>query len=343
MKVGAKTVNPLMRKCGGLNGFKPTTNCPYPGIDAESIDHILSLANISYEIIQVPTEMGWGEVFNGSWSGALSLMGNGTVDVLCPPLSTESRSDDSEQFLVSTYPFRQNSIWFLVLKVGYSASSSANLVFQIFQPSFWLSLGMAFLLLTLGLIISQRRSKENTTWAEVVFAIFRLFIGQAGEELRLKPIFGKLLFVQIAFLSLLSASLYQGCLLSFLLVSGHGVSPFQNTAELVGLIESGTYRFLDNRGSPFSQLLSDTSLNNSILMGLQNGTREHGVVVLSNAEDVRDIGDMLVQRKLVYPTTRLRGIQVIQSNLVIFKFHHTVQTRIMNENLFLIDLNSTGS
>ncbi len=83
LKIGVAVFGPLAYSCS-LETLNPTSSCSLPGSHAEALGYLLRLARIPYKLVPFRnTPIDWGQPDgNGSSSGLLGLIKNGTIDTI---------------------------------------------------------------------------------------------------------------------------------------------------------------------------------------------------------------------------------------------------------------------
>ncbi len=78
--IATKVYEPLISGCA-LENLEKRPLCQQPGLDSEILHHALTLGNISYRLTPHP-ETPWGSERNGSWTGLLGLIFNGSIGMV---------------------------------------------------------------------------------------------------------------------------------------------------------------------------------------------------------------------------------------------------------------------
>ncbi len=79
-RIGTKVYKPHVNLCG-LHTLEPTTECPSPGIDSETLAFVLRLAHINWTLVPYGDDVEWGgyDKETATWTGTL---GHGLLDTL---------------------------------------------------------------------------------------------------------------------------------------------------------------------------------------------------------------------------------------------------------------------
>ncbi len=75
--IATKAYEPYLGECALLN-LQRRPDCQLPGLDAEILNYALTLGRIPYRLVP-HSETPWGSEENGSWSGLLGLLFNGSI------------------------------------------------------------------------------------------------------------------------------------------------------------------------------------------------------------------------------------------------------------------------
>ncbi len=239
LQIGAQVYEPYAYPCS-LRNLNPRPKCPMPGSDAEILSYLLRLSKIPYNH-KVYKGYPWGMYINGTWTGLLGLLRNGSIDTINVRYRHLKLRTEYFEF---SYPVINMPVGFLVRKGSTGIGESTGIVFQVFHPILWAFLIAAVIAVGLGMITITVWGSQTIvlqTIPDSLFSCFRLLINQY-EPVGGRNIARNLLFVWGSFLTLIFLSLYQNGLLAQLLIPRTS-NPFQSTADLVNGIKSGQFRF----------------------------------------------------------------------------------------------------
>uniref|UniRef100_A0A914XBZ6 Ionotropic glutamate receptor L-glutamate and glycine-binding domain-containing protein n=1 Tax=Plectus sambesii TaxID=2011161 RepID=A0A914XBZ6_9BILA len=196
-----------------LDGFDRRLGCKMPGYGPEMLDIILSYMKIPYEIIKLPADAFGGELVNGSdssWNGILGDLQSGVYDIISAPyIITEERSASFD----FSFPINSIETMFVVGPDQPDFLTSSFRLFLIFDPNLTVAVVSMLLVLIVGVFISQvayikREDKENS----ILQALSEHLL---DEQITTS---GKIFAAFLGFSLLLFTGLYEGCLLTYLLL-----------------------------------------------------------------------------------------------------------------------------
>ncbi len=257
MKVAVAVYPPYVYPCAGSSLLR-TNDCQFPGMDTEIAGKVLEILNITYQIAFFnASNIDWGTFKNGSdkgkpFSGLLGLLHDGVVDMISVEyLRVEPRT---MHFLFS-FPFRMSRYYFVTRKSEISLASKAQLVFRTFSPALWGTIVAALIFLAMTMFFSEKilifsRGENIPSFRRTLWEFYRFTLNQdhgesPGRKLSLSA---GLIFVFLSFFSVVTVSMYQGSLLSRLLVKSETI-PFKSLEKLVDLVETGRFKFIQEPGT----------------------------------------------------------------------------------------------
>ncbi|KAH7698365.1 Protein W02A2.5, partial [Aphelenchoides avenae] len=233
-------------ECVRFPVLTPSPKCPYPGYAAEIIGLVAKSLNMKVEPIVMTRKLGdvdWGSFDNGSWSGMLGLVANGTADTMSFVFNeTPLRK---EYFQMSQSPF-SSKMNFAVRRHETVGDHMWDL-FRSYSMSTWLTVLAVFALQTVYCIgvakaeVGMRRRAAadplNTIWKmvrlQLLQAEYEEFHTTAGN-------FSMMIFMM--FQCVIVLALYQTWILSSIL-RPLKAEPF-TSEELIPMIVQGRYRFV---------------------------------------------------------------------------------------------------
>ncbi len=210
LKIGAAVYEPLTYLCS-LETLNPTSTCSFPGSHAEVLGYLLRLAGIQYKLVPFRnTPIDWGQPDgNGSWSGLLGLIKNGTIDTISSYYSQIPRRLTDFSF---SYEFeRVNTVFFINLDTA-TSPDTAKLVYQVFTPTLW-----SFILATIvafgfsTVFMNQLSSQARHTASDSVWLCLRLCLDQFDEHHSATTFPSTFFYFCLGFLNIIILPLHRTC------------------------------------------------------------------------------------------------------------------------------------
>ncbi len=229
-----------------------TLDCPFPGVDSQIAGRILEILHVTYQIVFFnDSNLDWGSVKNGSdsgnpYSGLLGLLYDGTFDMISAGYLIFEQRITHFQF---SYPFRTDRFYFVVRKSEISLETTALLVFRTFSPALWATNLAALIFLAMSMFFSQKilifSGENNSPFRRILLDFYHFILNQAHEipSNRKRSMSASPIFAFLSIFSVVTMSMYQGSLLSRLLVNRER-APFDSLEELVDLIEEGKFNVI---------------------------------------------------------------------------------------------------
>ncbi len=258
LRIAVIAYPPYVYTCAG-NSLQRTTDCRFPGVESEIAAKILEILNVTYQVIFFnDSNIDYGTFINGSdgtnpYSGLLGLLYNGTFDMILPSYQMLQLRMPYFRF---SYPIGKHSFYFVVRKSEISLTTTAALVLRTFSPALWGTILAALIFLASSMFFSQNililtRGGKNPSFRRTLWGFYRFTLNQDHEisSDRKRSMSAGLIFVLLSISSFVIVSMYQGSLLSRLLINREAV-PFDSLENIVGLIEAGRFNVIQNPGMP---------------------------------------------------------------------------------------------
>ncbi len=271
--------------------------CKLPGMHSEVIYYALKLANISFVTKTFPNPI-WGIYSNGSWTGLLGMVRNGSIDTVNAGFAqVEIRNRDFD----FSYPTSMVSYSFIVKNDVQSLSTTSAIVYQVFSPRFWFAVLFVVICLFTGLFMLERFS-NTPSGTEGTWMLFCLLInqfnGKGGRSYPSKHI----LLLSGCLITTIVLPLYQNGLLTQLILPRTSI-PFDSAEQLVDLVAQGRYRFIVlDAANSFIQTL--TFQNSTFAHAFRNAISKNPVIVNTNTTQVME---MVNSGGHIFPTIRFRS------------------------------------
>ncbi len=298
MVIATVTYRPATYPCS-LMFLGPCAECKMPGLNSEVLYYVLKLANISFVTKPFPKPV-WGIYNNGSWTGLLGMILNGSIDTINVGFAqVEIRNRD----FAFSYPTSMVKYSFIVKNDVQSISSTAGIVYQVFSPRFWLTILFTLTIIFICLIPLEKFSKARSHGVtEGIWMLFRMVINQYyGDQRKTYPS-EHILLLSGSIITIIVLPLYQNGLLAQLLLP-RSTAPFDSAMELVDLVAKGRYRFVVvGLASSFIQRL--TFENSTFAYAFRNAVSRNPVIVNSNTTAIME---MVHKGGYVFPTVRFRS------------------------------------
>uniref|UniRef100_A0A914V7F5 Solute-binding protein family 3/N-terminal domain-containing protein n=1 Tax=Plectus sambesii TaxID=2011161 RepID=A0A914V7F5_9BILA len=196
-----------------LDGFDRRRKCRMPGYGPEILDLLLKYSGINYEIVKLPADAFGGDmnVSSGTtWNGVLGDLQNGKYDTVSAPYIITEERCASFDFSV---PVNSLETIFVVGPEQPDFLTSSFRLFLIFDPTLTAAVIVALFALIIGVFISQFSHRKRNNHPEP-------FMKTVDDEL-LHDQFetsGKIFALFLGLGLLLFIGLYEGCLLTYLLL-----------------------------------------------------------------------------------------------------------------------------
>ncbi len=238
LRIAATVFPPQTYPCSSSN-LNPRPGCPTPGSDSEILVYLLRLCQIPYHLQVYNTS--WGAHVNGTWTGLLGLIQNGTIDTISTTYQHLTLRTDHFDF---SYPFRRSPFAFLVSKYSSGLGESAGIVFRVFDPVLWAVLLCMIIAVGLGVIAFSRYQHGRTeTVSDSLWFCFRHLTNQ-HEPIGGNNFSKKLLLISGSVITFTFLPLYQNGLLTQLLLP-----PSVQTltaSDLVDGVQTGKFKLVAN-------------------------------------------------------------------------------------------------
>uniref|UniRef100_A0A914WCV7 Ionotropic glutamate receptor C-terminal domain-containing protein n=1 Tax=Plectus sambesii TaxID=2011161 RepID=A0A914WCV7_9BILA len=226
---------PMVFKCG-LNTLEPTKDCPHPGISHELLSFLLESMGATHRLIPIRNKTATKGFRLSSDNGTdpfpvgvLKDLQDGKYDMI--GFEYEFSLLKANHFNYS-YPMQQSSLVFLMKKSKFSFFSRMLLVYKVFHWKVYMVIIGTLAAMVLGLIAARNLLSERPFNASDMEAFIAQNLSGMYEQ---KVCSGKTLAVLFGLLTILITGLYQGCLLTQLLMPpvAHSFRDFDELIERV--------------------------------------------------------------------------------------------------------------
>ncbi|CAI5452671.1 unnamed protein product [Caenorhabditis angaria] len=288
--------------CPHFPTLEPTFQCPFPGYTLEILKMLTDALKWNLIPIIDDSPVGnadWGtKLENGSWTGMLGYLMNGTSDTVCMTYQwTNTRSQDFDY----SYPITNVQPIFGARIKNETVSS---VLWSAFKPFSWTVWGTLFASLIFNIFVMIFISKiecmvslrEKFQPFEMVWNVVQLQLNEKSEKFMFYMFSGNVVLFLFALLqSGLMINLYKGLLLTSLLTSGDG-TPFQDADEMIKLISEKKYHLTTDY---FDWYFDDIKTSNASYFSKLRAAVKNNPVV--NAESVENALDLVDTGSYVYP------------------------------------------
>ncbi|CAI2351441.1 unnamed protein product [Caenorhabditis sp. 36 PRJEB53466] len=277
--------------------------CPFPGWTLEVLKMITDALKWDVVPVVTPTIVGgldWGTMTgNGTWTGALGYLQNGTADAVA---LMYQKTDLRDEYFEYSYPVTNVQPVFVVRKKAETIGSVLWNAFKPFSYEVWLCL-LASLLINLLFFIFISGIEFKLLFRtcfrpyEMFWHMIQLQLDEKSEDMLFYTLSGNIvLFVFALLQSGILIDLYKGMLLTALITSS-GDNPFTNANEMIQMIAEKKYHLTTNYlGNWYFDDLEHSDQQHFVL--LRSATASNPVVAAASVSAALDLVDT---GKYIYP------------------------------------------
>ncbi|CAI5456766.1 unnamed protein product [Caenorhabditis angaria] len=219
-----------------------------PGVVMEILKEIGRRLNLTYEVIDNP-ETTWGELMNGSWTGAFGRLIRGDADLLAGGAIMEY-----DRSLVSdlTYPFQFEPTGIMIRSPEKYEDDTLLIVTEPFSWQVWvitaISIGVSgVIFLVMTNVLSQVYREMSVTLFESTWVFFSIFVQQGLPE-QPRSWSCRVLIALWWLASITLSATFTGSLVALFAVDKTNL-PFQNIEQLVKAVKQGRFEIVMDENS----------------------------------------------------------------------------------------------
>ncbi|GFU16360.1 lig_chan-Glu_bd domain-containing protein [Nephila pilipes] len=285
------TIKVAVVETSGIFTFKKNgASTVVSGSDGLLLNCLAEKLNFNYEVL-VPTDGEWGALRNGTWTGIISMLANGSADIgmalmtvvedrfrvidYSTPYAVFERTFAAKEpglmpkFMAFTYPFNIN-VWILLLLLIFTAA----ILFQKVMLKNESILGS--FILVLGSVVWQAIEKFTTTsWKRILFGFWLT-------------------------IATVMPFLYSTCFLSFLTMPGK-LQGLENLEDLSNAVARGKYKCLTPKGTVDRVLLLASNIEYLRKLGEEIEKHNWEYCYKQNLDDImNDSTALIISRQMMH-------------------------------------------